>query len=283
MFGEFICRQISKDSNYWNPVYSKVYEPLNKHLFISKLNMDYGIWSNEFGYNLGGDYDNHPWISVSDDTRKRIEKEMNTKHDIIRSHAFFPGMTANLPRLKKIRFYVEPDDIDYILYMCMIKCSMAINFDPDPSSDFARNALRKYNKFPDLEQKFMDNFSEVIEAEWYMMMLGIDNTQDYSALKYKVMNEFNDKRELFPDWIYLNPLSLLRNPETHVKEWQEIFDMHGSFDIDLIKKYMESNDNLIKETFGMEYTELKKHDSVSVMAETLNKLLVILPKRVDTK
>lgn len=267
MYGEFFCNLISKDKNYYEPTHSSEINEDNRYGFRS-------IIENLFSFVGWG------WPTVTDEVRQAIDSNYSDKQIVMRTHNYKEFIDINVSSLKQIKFYTESDDWLYVILMFFTKAikSRATTHSQFLQKEWMIPFFREYSKIPEVTEKLVDNVETVSWMEIDMAILGLPTIMDYIKFKLDLYEREAPIKEGNGKWHYVNPYLLLSNPEEHVVEWKELFNLDQPFDVSVLKKYKEGNDKIIKETFGKDYNEIKNGDYVEMLHKHCQQYLLVFEK-----
>ena len=254
MFGEFLCTQITKDSNYHPNLCSSTPSPLNKYKFRSVL--DHLIWVTL------------AWSPVPDSVKMQISKRYSDKHVLIRSHCYDETATLNIDRLIKVKFYCDQDQWLLSFLLWVIKSyPVTINHGDvgigEMSDSWMYPVIYESNKFPEYNQLLFDNIRNVTYLEIELILRGFRNCRELIEQKIADHKSQASISSGSDNWIYLNPYKLLIEPEKEMSQWRSAFDLTQDFDFDLLRSYHNANLTLIQQEFGQSFEELLQGDYVT--------------------
>lgn len=264
MYGEFFCNLISNDDNFYDAAHQSKIEADNRHGFRSVIEDLYSFvgWG---------------WPRASDEVRQDILANFSEKNIVMRTHNYKEHIDVNLANLKQVKFFTDSDDW---LYPVLLFFSKAIKTKATTHPQFLQKEwmipfFKEYSKIPEVTDGLIENVENVSWMEIDMAILGLPTINDYIKFKldlYEIEAPINSGNG---NWSYVNPYSLLSNPEAHMSEWKELFDLNDSLNVEVLKKYKEDNDNLIKQTFGKEYNEIKNSNYVEMLHKHCQQYLLV--------
>ena len=260
MFGEFLCTQINKDKKYWPSAdISHSYKEVNRYYHYSVIQTKYNIWPESMGvFNDKLDSTDYCAPVITPDLYKKIDIELNGKHTLLHGHFIYKNFTW-LPRMKKVRLYVNEDD--YLLPL-LLKCIKAFNLTHNP---WIMQFLEKHNQCPELLDEIIKDPDSVSFYELIMIGNKFTSLKEYNKFNIELWKRKAVKLEGYNDWIFLNPLDLLNDPNKHMQEWKDVFNLDNDFEFSLLKQYHKDNLSLIENTFGYAYEELKCMDIEQIL------------------
>jgi hypothetical protein len=262
MYGEYICTLLSNDDNYYDAGFKHYLPEDNRHGYRSIIDPLHT-------------FDAWDFYSVPNDIRETILTVHNDKHIAMKTFNYKEHVDVNLPNLVKVKFFAD----DWIFSWLQsgpkgLKMS-AITHEHSMSRSWLIPFIEEYNKMPELTSKLIDNVDELTWTEFDMAVLGIYNLADYVQHKIDWHSTQAPVKSGNSDWIYLNPLELFNDPESHIDQWQKVFDTKSKFDVQSLKDYHQCNVELIERTYGKPYEEIKNGDYKQTMIDYLKPMMKI--------
>lgn len=258
MFGEFICCQVTKSKNFYPNLYHSSELAVNRYRFIPIL--DHLI------YTLTS------WPDISNELKHQISSRFPDKHILLKSHHYDESATMNLENFTKVKLYCNKDQwlLPYLLFIIKVYPSTITLREKGIGSDLNEvwmlPLLNDQSKFPEYTKQVFENIKDLTQLELEMLISGFSNCKSFIENKIKEYEHLATINSGQGDWLYLNPLDLLINPEQHMPKWKEVFDLDEDFNFNVLKSYHKTNLDLIEKKFGKSYEDISQGDYVSDIA-----------------
>jgi len=242
--GDFLCRQISQDSNYYPSLFKETnnnFRWVNDNPF-EKYDLNFKRITNELDK-----------FTVSDLVKDSIDKEFSEKHLIVPAH----NMTAvlpNLPRVKRIKT-VSTDEQAYFYYTLLCIKAWCISYDLNKHQ---KDMIPRFGRFKEMHKdnrlllekiEYIQQRGHVYSWEMAAIYAGLTDGIDIIKQHFPIYQKYN--RLSLPDTTNLNLDSMYKNPVDNVAEWSATLDMQTVLNPTLISEYNQKNIDLIESKFNM--------------------------------
>jgi hypothetical protein len=237
--GDFLCRQISQDPNYYPSLYKETtdnFRWVNDNPF-DKYDLNFKRITSEIDK-----------FTVSDSIRDQIDKEYNQKHLIVPAHNMTQTL-PNLPRVKRMKL-VSIDSNAYFYYTLLCIKAWRIVYD---LKIHQRDMIPRFAIFKDIHKdkpallekiESIENRGYVYSWEMHAIYTGLDNGIDVIKQHYPIYQKYN--RMQLTNSINLDLDAMYAKPDDNVKLWSSSLDMQTILDANIIAEYNQKNIDLIE-------------------------------------
>lgn len=282
MFGEFLADQISQDQAFIDNSTSTSHRKNNRHAYRGTIRHLYkeltiGAYPKHdlaaLGFNVGPPY----YVPCTEKQVKFIDYATRNKSSVDLTHFYWPDHThlINIPRHKKVFFYVKPEQVPYPFVMGALK-AWAKKF----------NSISLDTNYGRIQDRVKVKEGHILLIDRYLFNSCYKSTEmrefieEAYNLYYTRATHGYEERYRKDGWIYLNPMDLMTNPKDNIELWQNAFNMKQPLnDINLISNHLR-NEQLIFKAFKKSSKQLFESDWKNQLSIHLNNISVL--KRYKT-
>jgi len=267
--GDFLCSQISKDSDFY-PLEYKINPITNTY----DLENPFAKWNlntkNQFMQDL---------LVTTDNTLENIDLHYNEKNLVAPIHFFSYFNQAHLdtiyrlPRLKIIRVY--SNQLTPLFYLLLWIKRWVLIQECENKEIFIREQISTYTSKFDIaaRNKILDSifanrnyyYSFEILAMSNLFNNSTDFVKNFFLKKYNYYNTFVQNNT--GKWIPYNIDNLYLDPVNNSEEFCQLLNMEKPIDPEIISNYYFRNLQVIEETFGEPYEVFILGDWLSKLTE----------------
>jgi hypothetical protein len=237
--GDFFCRQISQDPNYYSTLFKQI---TNNNQWINdnpfeKYNLNFKKITREIDV-----------YSISDSIRDQIDREFSDKNLIVPAHNM-TELLPNLPRLKRLKL-VSTDNNVYFYYTLLCIKSWCTCYDlkiyhEEMSPRFDQFKLMHQNNPLMLEKiKIIEDRGYVYAWEMQSIFVGLTNSIDVIKQHLPIYQRKN--KLLLANSINLDLDAMYANPQAQVDHWSTVSGMQTTLNANVIAEYHQKNIDLIE-------------------------------------
>jgi hypothetical protein len=241
MFGEFLATQIANDPNYYPPAKADANTAVNRFNYIDVLSEKFKFLSDHYSL-------------LNTEQIALITDLIKDKNICSLTHWPHPD-NIKIPGLKKVKFFVDEKDAPIVFMFLIYKTQLSVKIGVNPVTTncikqnihvLTNRTLNILNSMPgDRWLGPMDVF--LLSNNLVNSTTAVDQGFDHMSKNASVGSTVETRES---DILYLNPLDLLRDPETHMPEWKEKLNLINDFDFELLKQYNQKNEDIIKKILG---------------------------------
>jgi hypothetical protein len=258
--GDFLCRQISQDPNYYPSLYKETtdnFRWVNDNPF-EKYDLNFKRITSELDK-----------FTVSDLVKDSIDKEFSEKHLIVPSH----NMTAvlpNLPRVKRIKT-ISTDEQAYFYYILLCIKAWCISYDLNKHH---KDMIPRFDRFKEMHKnnplllekiEYIQQRGHVYSWEMDAIYNGLINGIDIIKQHFPIYQKY--LRLSLPDTANLNLDDMYKNPADNVNTWSKLLDMQTILNANVITEYHQKNIDLIESRFNKSIDQYLKINWLDQLAE----------------
>jgi hypothetical protein len=283
MFAEFLAIHINKDPNFVAPTQRAFFPVSNRYMHTDIIRMLSGgqrTLDNTFQIMQSVGYpNNHPpyYTKYSNSVVAAIDKATTNHSCCTLTHFYWPDQThlINIPRLKNVFFFVEPENVPFVFIMAVIKV-----WKHGPGKQIAREIFQRVTPYGSVDLinriSAIEDFRPKIIDEYLFNTgfrddeIGLFLKECYSYYYQRAIIGSSGSYKL-DNWIYLDPYKLVTKPKAHMDEWKEKLNLSRDLDGLGLLMYNQKNKQLIYNELGMSYEQLMQEDWMGILQRYLEK------------